>query len=92
MKEDAYFEMLSVVRQLSETEVAVYRCLRKLPAGGYVVRNVDQIRVPVDRKMLRDQEAIFWENLIEMWPEDTSRLYDTVEAAIEAFHASFPSA
>lgn len=90
MTEDIYLEVINVVRRLSEREVAVYRCLKKVPAGGYLVQNVDRVRVPVDKQMLRDQEVIFWELLVEQWPDADERFSATIEGAIESFHAAFP--
>lgn len=89
MNNGPYFELVSVARRLTRTELVIYRCLKKLPAGGYFVQNADRVRDPVDRKMLRDQEAIFWELLIEHDESVERRFFPTLEQAIEAFHESF---
>jgi hypothetical protein len=84
------YERIDVCRRLPDSkEAVVYRCLRTLPQGGFIVQSADQIRLPIVASEIGSHENRFWELFCEAAPEERSTSYSTLEEAIQAFDEEF---
>jgi len=82
------YRSVNVFRRL-EADVVFYRCLQKLPDGGYVVQSADWLRLPLREDQLHQLTAQFVELLFEEPPDNRGPLRPTIEEAIAAFDAQF---
>ncbi|WP_163997884.1 hypothetical protein [Pyxidicoccus caerfyrddinensis] len=78
-----------VVRRLESGEAVIYRCVERIPDGGYVVQSADRVRPPFDRGVMEQHERQFWELFCEVDPRERGGLHPTLEEAITEFDKDF---
>lgn len=78
-----------VIRRLESGEAVVYRCVERIPEGGYVVQSADRVWLPLVGGLLEQHERQFWELFCEVDPVERGGLHPTLEAAISEFDKDF---
>lgn len=89
LKKNSLFKAFDVWKHIENGKILRYRCFEVLPQKKFCVQSVDFYYLPIDEKQVKNLEKQFLELLLESSPNDRSKLYDSVEEAIQAHDQMF---
>lgn len=85
------YKRIDIWTRIEGDQVAVYRCLEALPAGGYCVQSRDLFRLPLEKESILMMEENFIDLLAEEDPVERSGIFPTIEEAIAQHERKFSS-
>lgn len=83
------YRQIDVWKKTDNTCAIRFRCFENIETNMFCVQSADYFHIPVDEKQLSDSTKQFLELFIEESPDSRSKMFSTIEEAIESHLKEF---